>query len=181
MALIDGTYALITSSVRDIGGIIPNVAVEEMGSDVLRITDHPCEVGATISDHAFKMPVEITMRCGWSDSSGGFEGYSAAVYQSLLQLQASRTPFNVSTGKRFYQNMLIGGIHTMNDETTEHALVATVACREVIITSTQAGQVAAANQTNPQQAADPVNTGLQPLQTNPSMPAFTQIPQPLAA
>jgi len=98
MALVDGTYALITSPIRSIGGIIPNVTIEEVGTDVLRVSDHPVEVGAAISDHSFKMPVELVMRVGWSDSSGAYEGYSAAIYSALLQLQASREPFSVSTG-----------------------------------------------------------------------------------
>jgi hypothetical protein len=109
-SLVDGSYALITSNKRNIGGIIPNVVIEEVGTDILRISDHPVEVGATVSDHAFKLPCEITLRCGWSDSSGGFEGYSASVYSMLLQLQTARTPFTLSTGKRLYQNMLIGRV-----------------------------------------------------------------------
>jgi hypothetical protein len=175
-SLVDGNYALITSNQRDIGGVIPNVVVEEVGTDILRITDHPVEIGATVSDHAFKMPCEVTMRCGWSDASGGFEGYSAAVYATLLQLQSARQPFTLSTGKRLYQNMLIGMIHQETTTETEHALFATVALREVILTSTQMGQVPVGNQTQPQQTAAPTNIGQQALQSNSPSPLTFSLP-----
>lgn len=136
-ALVDGNYALITRSQRVINdALIPDVVIEEISTDTLRITDHPVEIGAAISDHAFKLPVEIIMRCGFSDSKGGFEGYSRAVYAYLTQLQNERNPFNVSTPFRSYTNMLIEQIVKTNDESTSHAMMIVVAMREVIITNT---------------------------------------------
>ena len=64
-----GGYAMILGGSRQIGTIIPEVVIEEMHRDRLIITDHPVESGAAISDHAFKMPVEVDMRVGWSDSA----------------------------------------------------------------------------------------------------------------
>ena len=136
-ALVDGNYALITRSQRVINdALIPDVMIEEVATDTLRITDHPVEIGAAVSDHAFKLPVEIIMRCGFSDSRGGFEGYSRAVYSYLTQLQNERKPFNVSTPFRTYTNMLIEQIVKTNDEATSHAIMLVVAMREVIITNT---------------------------------------------
>jgi len=168
--LIDGSYALITTSARNIGGLIPNVVIEEVGSDVLRVTDHPVEVGAAISDHSFKMPVELTMRCMWSDSTGQYEGYAAEVYAALLQLQASRAPFAVSTGKRLYQNMLISLLHQTTNEETEHALVAVVGMREVIITSVN-GSTAGANSMAPAVTQGPLSSGNVALVTSPTYPS----------
>lgn len=178
MALVDGGYALITGVQRRIGTIIPDVVIEEVTTDVLRVTDHPVEVGAAISDHAFMMPREIVMRCGWSDSSGGFEGYSATLLSMLIGLQAKREPFEVTTGKRYYKNMLITMINQHTNDETEHALVCTVGMREVILTSTQMGSAPAAAQSVPSVTAAPTATGLAPLTTNPSMPAFTQVNPP---
>jgi hypothetical protein len=176
MSLIDGNYALFGSNFRSIGGIVPDVTIEEIGTDVLRISDHPVEVGATVSDHAFKMPCEIVMRCGFSNSTAGYEGYVQDVYGFLLSLQAAREPLDIFTGKRIYSNMLVGLVNQITDETSENALMVTVACREVIITGTQAGQSVAGNQSMPQQTMPPANLGMGNLGTNPSMPAFTQIP-----
>ena len=50
------TYALISSPVRSIGTVIPDVVIEEAHRDELIITQHPVEKGATITDHAFARP-----------------------------------------------------------------------------------------------------------------------------
>jgi len=158
--LIDGAYALIMTSVRSIGGIIPDVTIEETSLDATKITDHPVEVGAAITDHAFNLPVEVTMRVGWSDS-GNFEGYSEAIYGALLQLKAARIPFDISTGKRFYRQMLIQALQNTTDQQTENALIATVSCREIILTSTEVSQ--ADGQGSPEQTGDPSQRGQVPV------------------
>lgn len=173
-ALIDGAYALITSVDRNIGGIIPDIVIEETGTDILKITDHPVEIGASITDHSYKMPVERIMRIGCSDSSpGGFEGRSAAIYAMLIALQGSREPFDVSTGKRFYRNMLLSILSETTDHTTEHALIATVALREVILTYTQMGSTN--NQQNPSQTSNPSNRGEVSPQVSNTAPTYAQV------
>lgn len=55
----------------------PQVVVEESHHDDLEITQHPIEMGAVVADHAFKQPMEIVIRCAWSNSpsaSGGLVG-----------------------------------------------------------------------------------------------------------
>lgn len=42
--------------------------VRERHMDQLEITDHPVEQGASISDHAFKRPAEVTLEIVWSNS-----------------------------------------------------------------------------------------------------------------
>ncbi|WP_448952125.1 phage baseplate protein [Labrys neptuniae] len=136
-SLIDDAFALIAPSFRMIGFIMPDVTVEENHHDELVITDHPVETGAMISDHAFKRPVEVEMRCGWSNSTVGFVGYVQLVYEALQALQNSRIPFDVFTGKRVYSNMLIRSLSITTDPTSEYALLVTAGLREVIITSTE--------------------------------------------
>ncbi|MFJ6322257.1 MULTISPECIES: phage baseplate protein [unclassified Rhizobium] len=160
MSLIDDLYALISSPVRVIGTIIPDVVVEEHHRDQLVITDHPVERGAAISDHAFKLPVEVEIRCGFSNSSAGIEGYVQAVYQEFLYLQASRVPFDVFTGKRQYSNMLIRSLEVTTDERSEHALYVVAALREAIIVDTATTSAPAQSvQASPQKTASVVNTG----------------------
>ncbi|WP_187273274.1 phage baseplate protein [Methylobacterium sp. WL19] len=167
------TYALISSASRDIGGIMPDVVVEEMHRDELIITDHPVETGAAITDHAFKRPSEVEMRCGFSNSSAGSEGYVQEVYQEFLALQASRQPFNVSTGKRSYRNMLIRGLAVTTDPKSEKALNVVVALREILIVSTQrtssgsgsggsgtaAPAASASDQASPQTTSEAIDNG----------------------
>jgi hypothetical protein len=52
-----------------IGDIPIQATLEETGTDLVTVTDHPVEAGAEISDHAYYRPAELTMRCGWSNAS----------------------------------------------------------------------------------------------------------------
>ena len=146
---------------RKLGTIIPNVVVEEVHTDTLTITDHPVEQGAPITDHAFKNPAELSMRIGWSSSSVALDAVVSSVvdsvkagklttpkiktvrdiYEDLLKLQASRKPFDVSTGKRLYKDMLIKSISTTTDASSENSLVVSVVLRQIIIVQTKAAKL----------------------------------------
>lgn len=148
---------------RSIGGIVPDIVVEETGRDATFVTVHPVETGAAISDHSFQMPAEVEMRCGWSDSSGGFQGYSDAIYEALQGLQRRREPFVVVTGKRVYQNMLIIGLEVSTTQMSEYALFVRVILREILITSTQmttiGGGGSQATQAQPARTSGVTNAG----------------------
>ncbi len=167
-ALIDAAYALIASNGSTRSGrkiantIVPDVVIEEIITDTVRVTDHPVEIGAAVSDHAFKLPTEIVMRCGFSDSTGMYEGYSRMAWQYFIELQNKREPFDIVTPKRSYQNMLVSFLNVTEDEETSHALRINIGFRQVLITSTTL--------TPGQQS-----TGMIGLNTNPSAPAFTQL------
>lgn len=157
-----GLQAVRIRPKRLIGTIEAQVTIEESHRDDLEITDHPVELGAPVSDHAFKRPREVIIKCGWSNSpsSPGFlNGLGAAatgtlagvasltgqagpqqtleIYQKLLALQESRVPFDILTGKTKYSNMLIATLTTVTDEHTENTLMVTLVCRQVIIVNTQ--------------------------------------------
>lgn len=128
---------------RSIADVIPDVAVEEIHSDDLIITEHPVEQGAAISDHAFKKPAEVSLRYGWSDSSaiintlfGGRTISVQEVYNKLLTLQESREPFDLITGKRAYNNMLIVSLKVETNIMTNDVLYVSAICRQVIIVPT---------------------------------------------
>jgi len=184
-SLLDDAFALISSSARMIGFIMPDVVTEEVHHDELVITDHPVETGATISDHAFLRPVEVEMRCGWSNSTVGFVGYVELVYEALQALQQSRIPFDVFTGKRVYSNMLIRSLSVTTDPTSEWALMVTASLREVIITSTETsatdgtttGGAPQSAQADPASTAATQNTGHETLQAAPTAPV-TSTPLP---
>jgi len=158
------SYALIQPSARAIGMIFADVTVEENHRDEVIITQHPVEGGGVITDHAYKRPAEVEIRCGFSNSSAGYVGYVQEQYRALLALQLARQPFSVYTGKRRYRNMLIRGISVVTDPHSENVLMATVALQEIIIVSTQTtggtatGSSTAAAGTSGNQA-DPASTG----------------------
>jgi hypothetical protein len=116
---MDILSTLFQQQSRKIGMIVPSVVVSEKHTDTLEITEHPVEVGAAIADHAYKKPSEVVMEVGFAGGGSLLDFASnltatnllglspQQTYQEILDLQASRIPFDVVTGKRLYSNMLI--------------------------------------------------------------------------
>lgn len=160
MALLgELTYALISTSSRSLGGIIPDVVIEETHRDSLIITQHPVEKGAAITDHAFLRPAEVEMRCGFSNASHGDEGYARAVYDGLRRLQASRQPFAVYTGKRAYRDMLIADLGVTTEARTENVLAVAVRLQQIIIVSTKTTGTGTSTAAAGASQANPASTG----------------------
>lgn len=151
---MDILSTLFQQQSRRIGLIVPSVVISEKHNDTLEITEHPVEVGAAISDHAYRRPSEVVMQVGFAGGGSLLDfldttsfGLSAGLspketYQELLELQIRRVPFDVVTGKRLYTNMLIRGLEVTTERTTENVLSAVLTLREVNITSTTTAQVA---------------------------------------
>ena len=59
------------------------------------------------------------------------------IYQQLLELQESRIPFDVVTGKRSYVNMLFRSLQVTTDKTSENALQVVANLRQIILVSTK--------------------------------------------
>lgn len=130
------TPAFFMPARRSIGGIMAQVTIDEQASDDIQITEHPVEQGAPIADHAFKRPAQVTIRAGWTRQYAWDLSAESGVYGLLLSWQAALLPFDVYTGKRHYTNMLIERLQVTTDQHSEFALMATIACRQVIIVST---------------------------------------------
>lgn len=153
-----GLDAILVRPKRQIGAFAATVTIAEDHSDELEITDQPVEQGASITDHAFKRPAEVTIECGWSNSPGSssllgslasavtgtiagvqslLTGNSVSqvkdIYAKFLALQESRVPMDVYTGKRVYRNMLIKSLSTRTDVNSENSLYLTVRLRQIII------------------------------------------------
>lgn len=151
---MDILSAIFRLQSRKIGLLIPSVVVSEKHVDALEITEHPVEIGASVNDHAYKRASEVTMECGFAgggsildlvDISGiglGIGQSPKEIYQQLLDLQSSRVPFDVVTGKRTYSNMLIRAIEVTTDRTSENVLTCVLTLREVLMTQTQSISVA---------------------------------------
>ena len=169
-----------------IGGIPIHATLEELHNDALQVTEHPVQIGAAITDHAFKRPSELILRCGWSNSSSAslqsavaslFAGgimsmsdYVSNVYSQLLALQQSRAPFDVTTTKRFYNDMLIVSLQVTTDSKTSNVLMLTATLRQIIIVSTKATTLPAKeNQATPASTAEIAKVGIkQPLPASPA-------------
>lgn len=69
--------------------------IREIHNDELEVTEHPVEVGAMISDHAYKRPAELVLEIAWSNSPSGFgplvnAGLSAATAAGGANQQINR-------------------------------------------------------------------------------------------
>lgn len=177
-----GTQSIIVRPKRQIGELIAQVTLEETHDDELEISEHPLEKGAAIADHAFKRPMEVTIRCGWSNSpsigedgvnpsnaqsgvSGNNVDQVKAVYDQLLAYQSKVTLLDVLTGKRSYSNMLIKSLRTTTDVRSENSLLVTAVFRQVIIVTTKTLTVSAPpqNQAAPAKTNPPAQNGLKQL------------------
>jgi len=162
LAGIDGLVNIfLAAPQRQIGGIVANVTVEEDATDELTITEHPVEQGASITDHAYKNPARLRIRAGWSNSSiqaGADPNYATDIYNQLLALQVSAQVFTITTGKRFYSNMLMRMIRQDTTQETEAALDVIMEFQQIIIAATAPTNVPPPTQQRfPSQTAAPIN------------------------
>jgi len=176
------TAAVFIQSTNSIGFIVPDIVIEEIGTDRTVLSENPIEVGTPSCDHAYRRPAEILMRCGWSDATHQQNGYVQLIYATLIALKNSYQLINVMTFKRQYQNMLIESCILRNDATTEFALMVMVNCREIIITDTSNSQgsgISSATPADPSANGPVVNTatpsGIPEGTGDYSAPVFSQI------
>jgi hypothetical protein len=208
-----GFQSLLVKPQRSIGLFIPAAVFEENHIDELEITDHPIEYGATVADHAYRRPAEVTIHCGWSNSPnktgllsaslglaslvtpiagiasaviGAVEGLTGSdhlkgIYTKMLDLQRTRELFDVHTGKRTYQNMLIKTLSVTTDKNSENTLMVTVVCREIIIARTTSVQMGAVNsdpakQAAPEKTSVPTKSGTKTLAPAPKFNSKSPVP-----
>jgi hypothetical protein len=167
--------------VRNIGGFTADITLSERIRDEMVITQHPIEIGSTITDHAYKLPISAIITCGWSNSTlnmqsayflgeaalnilqgGGFSfgdfNYAKQIYQNFLAMQQNAQPFSVTTGKRQLNNMLIKYIQNYTDEKTENCLILEIGLQEAILVYSQSVQNPAGTN-NPSFQSIPQSTG----------------------
>lgn len=164
-------YVLISTAQRDLGGVIFDVTIREIHSDESVVTVNPTQNGTPTSDNLFDQPSVLEITAGSSDSTAGYPGYAQQVYEALLALRATKTPFDVSTGKRHYTNMVFSNIVVTTDETSEFALMVTARLQQVLRTDVTGSALTSVNQAYPAQTAPETKVGLQTLKPV-SAPAF---------
>lgn len=160
--------------IRSVGGILPDVCIEEEHADELVITDSPVE-GTIMTDHAFKLPAECQITYGWSPSGPGNQAaqtqtYLNDLYNQILALQNSVTLFDVYTARRIYRNVLLGSVSLTTDAKTQNTLIIRMRIRSANVarTATQAISTDPGTLTNPQGSLSISNQGTKQLQANPS-------------
>lgn len=106
-----------------------------------------------------------TISAAQSLLSGNAPNQAKAIYAQLIELQDSRIPFDVYTGKRVYKNMLFKSLGVTTDAEYENSLLVTAVCKQVIIVSTSAVKVPVnpSAQGMPEKTSPLANLGLKQL------------------
>ena len=137
-------FALFSQSGRSIGNIVPDVVIDEMNRDTGVLTQHPVETGTPVSDHYYTMGPLYEVRCGWSDASPqGGPGYIDDVYRQLQKLMATHKPFDVTSGKRQYTNMMFLSLAVRTDIESEYALMVSAVMQKCIMVDVSTGSAGA--------------------------------------
>ena len=139
----------------NIGGYFFDGIMNINHSRELEITENPVETGASVVDHSYVKPAELTMQVLMSDVHrsiypGQFDGAksrSLAAWDILKKIQSSRIPCSVFTPLGLYNNMLISSIEATEDASTVHSLNATVMLREIPIARVKTVKISSAPQT----------------------------------
>lgn len=120
-----------------------------------------------------------TLQAAQSILSGNSSDQVRAIYQQLLDLQNSRIPFDVLTGKRAYRNMMFKRLRTATNRETENSMILVAHCQEVLIVSTRIVAVSPSAQKFPSLTNPPQDLGPQNLQTprtftDPAIPGLSE-------
>lgn len=115
--------------------------VREGHSAAVKITEHPVQGGANISDHAYNLPDKLTLEIFVSDSMdclmmnqfSMMSTKSISAYQALRDMKEKRQPLSVMTRLYFYENMLIETMTTTDDYKSKNSLRCTVQLRQIIM------------------------------------------------
>jgi hypothetical protein len=149
-----------------IGELSPDVTLDEQLQDSVTVTDHPVEIGASISDHAFMNPSEVMLRIGFTNSKGFlalFTGNSsptpAEAYEQLQDMMREREPIDLITSRRAYTDMLITALSVTTDDKTANILAANVKLRQIILVSTSSTALKPDAQAEPEKTSSVENAG----------------------
>lgn len=149
------TYDAMLYCKTNIGGYFFDGFTKVTHSRQLEVTENPIETGASVVDHAYVRPAEITISVVMSDVhqsmvSGQFSGgYSRSVnaWNVLKKLQEDRIPMSVLTRLGLYSNMLITELRADDTAETVRALKADVTLREIPVARVKTVKISSASQT----------------------------------
>lgn len=135
----------------NIAGFIFDAFLKVTHKRELKVTEHPVETGASLSDHAYLMPADLTFEIGMSDAmtsvvNGQFANSwsrSRSAWDVLTEMQASRIPLSALTRLGRYDNLLITSIEQSDDFKSVNGLRATVTCKQILTAQIKTAGVSA--------------------------------------
>lgn len=144
-------YNALLLGKTNIAGFIFDAFLAVNHRQELKVTEHPVETGAAISDHAYIMPAELRFEVGMSDAmtsvvNGQFDSSwsrSRSAWDILKEIQASRIPLTALTRLGRYENLLITSLEQNDDYRTVTGLRATVVCKQILTAQVKMAAVSA--------------------------------------
>ena len=110
-----------------------------------KLTQHPVQTGANITDHSYQIPARLIMDIGVSDLMQAYiqdsdwskmtTSRSVNAFQQLKKLQDTGQPFDVYTRLFHYQNMVIENMSAPEDYKSLYNLRASIAFQQIITAS----------------------------------------------
>lgn len=144
-----------------------------------RLTQHPVQTGANITDHSYQIPMSLMLEVGVSDSmdvyrlswSGNAKSKSVNAYQKLREIQDSGQPLKVITRMCSYENMVIESVTIQEDYKSLYSMKAGISFQQIIISDVAMKKISASKQTTE------VNTSAtkQPLSANDYNSEFSKL------
>ena len=149
------TYDALLYCKTNIGGYFFDGFMQVEHNIELQTTSNPVETGASVVDHAYVKPAELTMEVMMSDvhqslvpeQFTGASFRSVNAWQVLRKLQSDRIPMSVFTRLGLYTNMLITKLATTDTAETFRALSAEVTLREIPVARVKTVKISSADQT----------------------------------
>ena len=150
MALLD---RFVQKRGAQIGNLILDATTSEVHRRTNRVTDHPVEEGASVSDHIQRMPEELELTGIVSDTPviwlatlfatspvvGDLDSSSARsdiAYKEIHRMMDAGELFTVITRLREYKNMSITSFTVSRDASTGNVIPISLSMREVLTVET---------------------------------------------
>lgn len=153
------------------------VTITENSIDAIEITQQPVQQGANIADHAFKKPITLSIQILFGAGLQNINPLNAlnggsilpqslsTIYKNLLTLQSSFQPFNCTTPKRTYYNMLFASLGVTTEKSTENVLSITASFQQIITVPVGVTTVPRSQLSNPGSNGATQNAGTKTLQS----------------
>lgn len=136
---------------RNFAGFSGYVTVTEDTVDEIEITQQPVQQGASIADHAYKKPIGLSIQIQFNTSL--LAASLADTYAQLLALQSTFVPFDVTTPKRVYSNMMLKMLKCTTNKQTENILAINCTFQEALIVFVDTAAVPLSQLKNPKSNA----------------------------
>lgn len=117
----------------------------------------------------------VSAASGFTSNQQGFNVQSVYnTYLQLLKMFQARSLFSVTTGKRYYKNMICTSLHTNTDWKSANDLKIILECQEVFLVATSITPLPANQQAKPGDTASIVDNGTKSLVPTSKVGAIAQ-------